>query len=65
MPGIAESITTTPGRSARKSATASSPLLASPTTARAGIVFEQPAEAAANERVIVDEEDGDGLGHAV
>ena len=59
MPGIAQSITTTCGLSDAASCMASSPSLASPTTAIVGIVFQHPAEAAPHQRVIVGKKNGD------
>ena len=63
VPGMAASITMTCGVSCAASAIASSPLLASPTTARSAIVLEQAAEAAPHQRVIVGEQHRDPVRH--
>ena len=62
---MAASMTITSGFSAAASWMASSPLLASPTTRSAGIVLEEPLEAAPNERMVVGQEHADGVAHAV
>ena len=57
MRGIRMSISTTSGRARRASSTASAPSAASPTTSMSGCGVQQRAEAGADQRLVVGEQD--------